>query len=189
MRYLSFLFLKLRYLKFFGLLAICLGVGLFSASNANAQRVTFGVGIGAPVYYGSAPVCTYGYYDYSPYDCAPYGYYGPDWFVGGVFIGAGPWYHSYYGRGYGRGYGYRGGYRYYGHGGYGRGFDRGYRGGDFHGGNGYRGGGNYRGGAEFHGGAGGYRGGGNFHGGGGGYHGGGSGGSFHGGGHGGGGRH
>src|SRR5258708_29563978 len=124
MRYLSFLVLKLRCLKFFGLLAICLGVGLFSASNANAQRVTCGVGIGAPVYYGSAPVCTYGYYDYSPYDCAPYGYYGPDWFVGGVFIGAGPWYHSYYGRGYyGRGYGYRGGYygrggyQYYGHGG------------------------------------------------------------------------
>ncbi|MGB8113291.1 MAG: hypothetical protein WCF22_05940, partial [Candidatus Sulfotelmatobacter sp.] len=25
---------------------------------------------------------------------APYGYYGPDWFVGGVFIGAGPWFHG-----------------------------------------------------------------------------------------------
>jgi hypothetical protein len=185
MRYLSFLVLKLRYLKFFGLLAIFLGIGLFSASNANAQRVTFGVGIGAPVYYGEAPVCTYGYYDYYPYACAPYGYYGPDWFVGGVFIGAGPWYHSYYGRGYyGRGYGYRGGYygrggyRYYGHGGYGRSFDRGYRGGNFHGGNGFHGGGGYRGG-DFHGG-GGYRGGSSFHGG--------SGGGFHGGGHG-GGRH
>src|ERR1700704_5866954 len=143
MRYLSFLVLKMRYLRLFGLLAICLGIGLFSASNANAQRVTFGVGIGAPVYYGSAPVCTYGYYDYSPYDCAPYGYYGPDWFVGGVFIGAGPWYHSYYGRGYGYRGGYygRGGYRSYGHGGYGRGFDRGgYRGGNFHGGNGFHGG-------------------------------------------------
>jgi hypothetical protein len=186
MRYLSFLFLKMRYLKFFGLLGIALAIGLFSASNANAQRVTFGVGIGAPVYYGEAPVCTYGYYDYYPYACAPYGYYGPDWFVGGVFIGAGPWYHSYYGRGYyGRGYGYRGGhygrggYRYYGRGGYGRSFDRGYRGGNFHGGNGYRGGGGYRGG-DFHGG-GGYRGGSSFHGG--------SGGGFHGGGGHGGGRH
>jgi len=172
MRYLSFLVLKMRYLRLFGLLAICLGIGLFSASNANAQRVTFGVGIGAPVYYGAAPVCSYGYYDYYPYDCAPYGYYGPDWFVGGVFIGAGPWYHNYYGhRYYGRGYGYRGGYygrggyRYYGHGGYGRGFDRGSRGGEFHGGNGYRGG-------EFHGG-GGYRGGSSFHGGSSGFHGGG----------------
>jgi hypothetical protein len=41
---------------------------------------------------GAAPVCPYGYYDYAPYACAPYGYYGPEWFSGGVFIGAGPWY-------------------------------------------------------------------------------------------------
>jgi hypothetical protein len=41
---------------------------------------------------GLAPVCPYGYFDYAPYDCAPYGYYGPDWFVGGVFLGAGPWF-------------------------------------------------------------------------------------------------
>jgi len=164
MKYLSFLFLKLRYLRLFGLLGIALAIGLFSVPNANAQRVTFGVGIGGPAYYGPAPVCAYGYYDYYPYACAPYGFYGPDWFTGGVFIGAGPWFHG-YGHGYyGRGYGYRGGY--YGRGGYGRGFDHGYRGGDFHGGNGYRGGGNFRGGGEFHGG-GGYHGGGGFHGGGG----------------------
>jgi hypothetical protein len=43
---------------------------------------------------GVAPVCPYGYFDYAPYDCAPYGYYGPDWFVGGVFLGAGPWFHG-----------------------------------------------------------------------------------------------
>ena len=43
---------------------------------------------------GVAPVCPYGYFDYSPYPCAPYGYYGPDWFNGGVFVGAGPWYHG-----------------------------------------------------------------------------------------------
>ncbi|WP_446743984.1 hypothetical protein [Silvibacterium acidisoli] len=43
---------------------------------------------------GPAPVCPYGYFDYAPYDCAPYGYYGPDWFSGGVFIGAGPWFHG-----------------------------------------------------------------------------------------------
>jgi hypothetical protein len=42
-------------------------------------------------------VCPYGYFDYPPYDCAPYGYYGPDWFVGGVFIGAGPWFHGHHG--------------------------------------------------------------------------------------------
>ncbi|MGA7158130.1 MAG: hypothetical protein WBY53_14855 [Acidobacteriaceae bacterium] len=43
---------------------------------------------------GVAPVCPYGYFDYAPYDCAPYGYYGPDWFVDGVFLGAGPWFHG-----------------------------------------------------------------------------------------------
>jgi hypothetical protein len=43
---------------------------------------------------GVAPDCPYGYYDWAPYDCAPYGYYGPEWFVGGVFIGAGPWFHG-----------------------------------------------------------------------------------------------
>ncbi len=43
---------------------------------------------------GAAPVCPYGYYDYAPYACAPYGYYGPEWFVDGVFIGAGPWFHG-----------------------------------------------------------------------------------------------
>ena len=29
-----------------------------------------------------------------PPEYPPYGYYGPDWFVGGVFIGAGPWFHG-----------------------------------------------------------------------------------------------
>ena len=43
---------------------------------------------------GAAPGCPYGYFDYQPYSCAPYGYYGPDWFNGGVFIGAGPWFHG-----------------------------------------------------------------------------------------------
>ena len=43
---------------------------------------------------GVAPECPYGYYDAPPYDCAPYGYYGPEWFTGGVFIGAGPWFHG-----------------------------------------------------------------------------------------------
>ena len=50
-----------------------------------------------PISIGAAPICPYGYFDYAPYDCAPYGFYGPDWFVGGVFIGAGPWYHGHAG--------------------------------------------------------------------------------------------
>src|ERR1700690_1998381 len=43
---------------------------------------------------GVAPECPYGYYEAPPYNCAPYGYYGPEWFSGGIFIGAGPWYHG-----------------------------------------------------------------------------------------------
>jgi hypothetical protein len=43
---------------------------------------------------GVAPECPYGYYDYPPYACVPYGYYGPEWFTGGIFIGAGPWFHG-----------------------------------------------------------------------------------------------
>jgi hypothetical protein len=41
---------------------------------------------------GVAPECPYGYYDESPYGCAPAGYYGPEWFNGGIFVGAGPWF-------------------------------------------------------------------------------------------------
>ena len=43
---------------------------------------------------GAAPACPYGYYDYAPYNCAPNSYYGPEWFTGGVFVGAGPWFHG-----------------------------------------------------------------------------------------------
>jgi hypothetical protein len=43
---------------------------------------------------GVAPACPYGYYEAPPYNCAPYGYYGPEWFSSGVFVGAGPWFHG-----------------------------------------------------------------------------------------------
>ena len=57
-------------------------------SGAHVAPAQISVNIGAP------PVCPYGYFDYAPYDCSPYGYYGPDWFSGGLFIGAGPWFHG-----------------------------------------------------------------------------------------------
>src|SRR5271157_1626544 len=82
----------MRYLRLLALLGTC----LVAVPFAHAQRVVFGVGVG-PGYVGPAPVCAYGYYPYSPYACAPYGYYGPQWFVGGAFIGAGPWFHGYWG--------------------------------------------------------------------------------------------
>jgi hypothetical protein len=43
---------------------------------------------------GVAPDCPYGYYDYAPYNCVPDGYYGPEWFNAGSFIGVGPWFHG-----------------------------------------------------------------------------------------------
>jgi hypothetical protein len=43
---------------------------------------------------GMAPACPYGYYDSTPYSCAPYGYYSPKWFADGAFMGAGPWFHG-----------------------------------------------------------------------------------------------
>lgn len=90
----------MKYLRVLALAA--LGIGLIPAGFAQAQRVSVGIGIGVggPAYVVPAgpPVCAYGYYSYYPYACAPYGYYGPTWFVNGVFIGAGPWFHGYYGR-------------------------------------------------------------------------------------------
>jgi len=81
------------------MLVSVMGIGLMAAPAAHAQPVVFGVGIGVgPAYVGAPPVCPYGYYSYYPYACAPYGYYGPEWFSGGIFIGAGPWFHGFHGR-------------------------------------------------------------------------------------------
>jgi len=154
----------MKYLRYLAMVAVLM---LLPVAYANAE-VVFGVGVG-PGYVAGPPVCPYGYYDYYPYACAPYGYYGPEWFVGGIFIGAGPWYH-----GWGHPYWDRGVYRpgFYGRGSYGRGYEgrgvvgRGYEGhapaAVAHGGSGFRGGG-----AGFHGSGGGFHGGGGSHGGGG----------------------
>lgn len=68
-------------------LVILAATAMATIPSAQAQ-VGVGVQIGAP------PVCPYGYYDVPPYDCAPYGYYGPEWFTNGLFVGAGPWFHG-----------------------------------------------------------------------------------------------
>lgn len=78
---------KAKGFTFVALASALLSCALVAPAHAPAQ-VSVGVNI------GPAPVCPYGYFDYPPYDCAPYGYYGPDWFTGGVFIGAGPWFHG-----------------------------------------------------------------------------------------------
>jgi hypothetical protein len=66
--------------------ACALSVGLFAGQFVAPAQIVVGI--------GAAPMCPYGYYDYAPYSCSPYGYYGPDWFNGGIFIGAGPWFHG-----------------------------------------------------------------------------------------------
>ena len=79
----------------------------FLAAPAHQASAQVSVNIGA------APACPYGYYEAPPYNCAPDGYYGPDWFSGGVFIGAGPWFHGpehFYGH-VDHGFDYRKGYK------------------------------------------------------------------------------
>ena len=67
-------------------LAVIAGVAFTAAAPTTQGQIAVSI--------GPAPDCPYGYYDYPPYDCAPYGYYGPEWFNGGVFIGAGRWFHG-----------------------------------------------------------------------------------------------
>ena len=75
----------MRILKQLCLLTVT--AGLFAAAGRPACAQV-SVNIGEP------PVCPYGYYEVPPYNCAPDGYYGPEWFSGGLFIGAGPWFHG-----------------------------------------------------------------------------------------------
>ena len=80
----------MRHWKVFAL-PVLIGVLLSIPCSAPAQ---------VSINIGAAPVCPYGYFDYAPYNCAPYGYYGSEWFSGGVFIGAGPWFrgpHNFHG--------------------------------------------------------------------------------------------
>ena len=69
----------------FVFLAAAALIGVTTAPSAKAQ---------VAVQVGPAPECPYGYFDTAPYACAPAGYYGPEWFNDGVFIGVGPWFHG-----------------------------------------------------------------------------------------------
>jgi hypothetical protein len=64
----------MRFLNYLALLAIL----AVPAAYSHAQ-VVVGVGVGpygyaAPAYDYGPPECPYGYYNYAPYACAPYGY-------------------------------------------------------------------------------------------------------------------
>lgn len=90
----------------------------FMIANPARAQIVIGIGIGpvvaypAPVYVAAPPTCEWGYYGYYPYACAPYGYYGADWFMRGIFIGAGPWFRGGYGHPWGWGWGHIGYYGY-----------------------------------------------------------------------------
>jgi hypothetical protein len=68
-------------LKTFLGISACIAV-LALTPKSNAQVV---------VDLGVQPVCSYGYYGYAPYACAPMGYYGSGYFYNGIFLGMGPW--------------------------------------------------------------------------------------------------
>lgn len=71
----------------FALATAAVAVAGFTAIAPSAQaQVSINIGV--------EPGCPYGYYDYAPFACAPYGYYGPEWFIDGAFIGAGRWFHG-----------------------------------------------------------------------------------------------
>jgi hypothetical protein len=72
-------------MRVFAIALLAAALGMVTVPHAAAQ-------VGVEV--GVAPDCPYGYYDVPPYACAPAGYYGPEWFTGGVFIGVGPWFHG-----------------------------------------------------------------------------------------------
>src|SRR5579862_2770218 len=133
----------MRYAKYLALLTVLMVPLAYSQAQVGVAVGVGGVGVAVgPGYAAGPPVCEYGYYDYYPYACAPYGFYGPNYFVNGFFIGAGPWYHwghpaGFWGRGYygrpgfvGRGYYGRPGY--VARGAYNRGYARGVGRGEFH---------------------------------------------------------
>ena len=76
----------MRSLKY--VLSSAVAVSLLCIAPVSRAQVAVGVDV------GPEPGCPYGYYDYTPYSCAPDGYYGSEWFNGGIFIGAGPWFHG-----------------------------------------------------------------------------------------------
>jgi hypothetical protein len=99
--------------------------GLLTGTTILLATMAIVPSVNAQVVIGiNPPVCAYGYYDYSPYGCAPMGFYGPGYFYNGVFLGVGPWASWGYGHGWGD-------HRFSGGGG-GSYVARGRNGGDFH---------------------------------------------------------
>jgi hypothetical protein len=78
----------MRTIKYGLIAAATAGIFLLIPATSSPAQVSVGV------QFGAEPSCPYGYYDYAPYNCAPDGYYGPQWFNAGAFVGAGHWFHG-----------------------------------------------------------------------------------------------
>jgi hypothetical protein len=94
------------------------GLKTLLCSTAMLASLALVPAVQAQVVISIQPTCSYGYYDYAPYACAPAGFYGPGYFYNGIFLGMGPW----AGWGYSHGWGHHrfsngGGGRYTGGGG------------------------------------------------------------------------
>ena len=85
----------MRYLKYLALFLVLLALPALHSQAQVAIRVGVNIGPSYGIYH-APPVCEWGFYPTYPFGCAPYGYYGPEWFANGVFIGAGPWNNFYY---------------------------------------------------------------------------------------------
>jgi hypothetical protein len=66
----------------FTFLMLAASAGICFTATAPKAEAQVGVSIGAEL---ESP---YGYYDVAPYNCAPTGYYGPEWFNGEAFVEA-----------------------------------------------------------------------------------------------------
>ena len=75
----------MRNITSFALAAIA-GIVMLATPLASQAQISISI--------GAEPSCPYGYYDYAPYRCSPNGYYGPQYFASGVFVGVGPWFHG-----------------------------------------------------------------------------------------------
>lgn len=75
----------MRTITSFALAAVA-GIAMVATPLVSQAQITVSI--------GAQPSCPYGYYDYAPYSCSPSGYYGPQYFTGGAFIGVGPWFHG-----------------------------------------------------------------------------------------------
>jgi hypothetical protein len=83
--------LAMRSLMLAGAAILLAPLAMVPAAKA---QIVIGVGV-------NPPMCSYGYYNYAPYGCAPMGFYGPGYFYNGIFLGVGPWANWGYGHGWG----------------------------------------------------------------------------------------